>query len=295
MNNVNLFGKEWSNIVFDGRNKLYGAYKLREESSKNTLLALLLGIGGLTSLFAVTYFYNSSNIIVLPLIKTTTVEPKVVVFDFKKDEVILPLVESKALVTPNDVTQTSGATTNVQELKEFRDITVNQDHLANSNLASQNDFNDNVSSGQTSSNADLANGNLKSGGELTGVNIGANNQGTVTTLTNGTANVASNEIVNFVQVKASPVGGFEKFYESFVRKFQAPHLQVQPNEIVVRLRFVVEKDGSFSNIQVLNDTYGIGNEAIRVIKQMPKWQPAKHNNQTVRSMFTLPIKIKINN
>ena len=44
MANINLFGKDWTNIVFEGRNKAYGAYKLREENPKTTLFALLLGV-----------------------------------------------------------------------------------------------------------------------------------------------------------------------------------------------------------------------------------------------------------
>lgn len=44
MANINLFGKDWTNIVFEGRNKAYGAYKLRQENPKTTMLALLLGV-----------------------------------------------------------------------------------------------------------------------------------------------------------------------------------------------------------------------------------------------------------
>lgn len=292
MSNVNLFGKEWSDIVFDGRNKLYGGYKLREESSKNTLLALVIGIGSLTSVFMMSYLYSSSNIIEMPVPDTGSVDPTVLVVDFGDKDVVQPIVEPKTASKTDDAV---GATTNVQELKAFTNITAAQDHLVKSNLAAQKEFNDQITSGQTSSEADLVNGNLKSGGENTGVNIGGNNNSNVTTLSTGETNLKGNEIVKFVQVKASPVGGFDKFYEGFVRKFQAPVLANSTNEIVVRLRFVVEKDGSFTDVKVLNDTYGVGNEAIRVLKQMPKWQPAKHNDQTVRSMFTLPIKIKVNN
>ncbi len=52
MANLNIFGKDWTNIVFEGRNKLYGAYVLRRDSGKNTLFALLLGIVFIGGLFA---------------------------------------------------------------------------------------------------------------------------------------------------------------------------------------------------------------------------------------------------
>ncbi len=62
----------------------------------------------------------------------------------------------------------------------------------------------------------------------------------------------------------------------------------------VILTFVIEKDGSLSNIQVLlSPDRSLSEEAIRVLKQSPKWAPAKQRNQPVRLKFTLPIDFTI--
>ena len=54
--------------------------------------------------------------------------------------------------------------------------------------------------------------------------------------------------------------------------------------------FVVEKDGSISNIEVIRKAGNdFDNEAIRVIKSMPAWKPGKQNGKPVRVKFTLPI------
>ena len=62
----------------------------------------------------------------------------------------------------------------------------------------------------------------------------------------------------------------------------------------VYIGFVVEKDGSITDVQLKR---GIGNgcneEAIRLIKSMPKWKPGKENGQVVRVAYTLPIKFKL--
>jgi len=50
-----------------------------------------------------------------------------------------------------------------------------------------------------------------------------------------------------------------------------------------------------ADIKIVEDKHGLGNEAIRVLKSMPKWKAAQHNGRTVRSQFTLPIKVKVNN
>ena len=62
----------------------------------------------------------------------------------------------------------------------------------------------------------------------------------------------------------------------------------------VYLSFVVEKDGSVSNVTTLR---GIGDgceeEAMRVVKMLPKWKPAKNHGQPVRVKFTLPVRFKL--
>lgn len=62
----------------------------------------------------------------------------------------------------------------------------------------------------------------------------------------------------------------------------------------VMVSFVVEKDGSISNIKILNNPYGFGleEEAIRVIKMMPKWNEGWHQGKPVRAYFNLPINFK---
>ncbi len=54
--------------------------------------------------------------------------------------------------------------------------------------------------------------------------------------------------------------------------------------------FIIEKDGSISEIGILHDYgFGSGNEAIRVLEQMPKWIPAKNDSSTVRCIYAMPI------
>lgn len=70
--------------------------------------------------------------------------------------------------------------------------------------------------------------------------------------------------------------------------------QKQNIEGRVIVRFVVNKDGTISNPVILRgvDKY-LDREAIRVVKLMPKWIPAKNNTQAVSSYYTLPIVFKV--
>ena len=58
----------------------------------------------------------------------------------------------------------------------------------------------------------------------------------------------------------------------------------------VFVNFVVEKDGSITNVKVTKSVYpSLDNEAIRLVKSMPKWLPGKKDGEVVRSRFTLPV------
>ncbi|MEN2400698.1 energy transducer TonB [Flavobacterium sp. MC2016-06] len=60
----------------------------------------------------------------------------------------------------------------------------------------------------------------------------------------------------------------------------------------VYLTFIIEKDGSLSDIKVLRDIGSVtGSEAIRVLKTSPNWIPGKQNNNVVRTLYSLPISI----
>ena len=56
--------------------------------------------------------------------------------------------------------------------------------------------------------------------------------------------------------------------------------------------FIVEKDGSLTNVKVLRPVdIALDAEVLRVVKGMPKWIPGRHNGQRVRVRYLLPIHI----
>lgn len=62
----------------------------------------------------------------------------------------------------------------------------------------------------------------------------------------------------------------------------------------VLVTFVIEHDGSISNVNVVNSVYpSLDKEAIRVVSEMPKWIPGKANGKTVRVKYTIPITFRL--
>ena len=62
----------------------------------------------------------------------------------------------------------------------------------------------------------------------------------------------------------------------------------------VILSFVVEPDGSISNVQVIRSlTPDFDKEAVRLVKAMPKWVPGRQNGEAVRVKYNLPVLFKL--
>ena len=106
--------------------------------------------------------------------------------------------------------------------------------------------------------------------------------------------VPKNEINTTNYQASKPDQGLRNFYSQFARNLNTNKFTTN-NEVSLRATFIVEKDGSFSNIKIVeSNSPSLNNEVIRVLKSMPKWNPATENGVPVRSEFSLPIKIKIN-
>lgn len=104
------------------------------------------------------------------------------------------------------------------------------------------------------------------------------------------------EIITVVEQQAVFGEGLAALYKWLGSNINYPRpYQETGMEGKVVVRFVVEKDGSISNPQVVRSAAELfDKEAIRVIKAMPSWKPGKQNGRAVRSYFTLPIAFKLN-
>ncbi len=83
------------------------------------------------------------------------------------------------------------------------------------------------------------------------------------------------------------------FLQKWIAKnFELPSDLTKSEQGKIYLSFVVEKDGSLSNIRIIRGlSEKINNAAIEVVQKMPKWKPAINNGKPVRSRFTLPISV----
>ena len=91
-------------------------------------------------------------------------------------------------------------------------------------------------------------------------------------------------------------GGEQALYEFLAKNIKYPQAAKDSNiQGKVFVQFVVEKDGSITNAKVGRDIGGgCGEEALRVVKMMPKWTPGELGGQKVRVQYVLPVKYELN-
>lgn len=115
-----------------------------------------------------------------------------------------------------------------------------------------------------------------------------------------TAPVASNandDIITGVPEKLPEFpGGVEALYKWLMDNLQYPkECMEQGIQGRVLVHFIVKKDGSITDVQAVRSPHEkLSEEAVRIVKMMPKWTPGKQNGKPVQSEFNLPIFFKLN-
>jgi protein TonB len=101
--------------------------------------------------------------------------------------------------------------------------------------------------------------------------------------------------MRFVEEMPEPIGGFDAMYAYLQSNLKYPEV-ARNNNIAgqVFVEFVVERDGSISGVRVLVGVYPeLDQEAVRVVKMMPKWKPGKQMGKAVRCFYQIPIRFAI--
>lgn len=103
------------------------------------------------------------------------------------------------------------------------------------------------------------------------------------------------EPFNVVEDMPAFPGGMEALIQFLSSNIQYPaDAQKQKVDGRVLVNFVVEKDGSITEVKVIKPAFpSLDAEAIRVVKAMPKWKPGYQNGKAVRVLFTLPINFSL--
>ena len=272
--NIQLNSTDWCDIVFTGKNKSYGAYVLRQSSSKRHILAFLVVLIFVGVVAGLPSFLNAVNppkeyVNVITFDGPTILDN----LDDKEEE---PIVEPSITHPPPPIINS----------KQFTPPAITPDEMVDPSreLATQQELNE--------STALITN---------------------VTVVTENTVGVdprelqreqrqiinqppqEPNQVLDHVEVMPQFPGGNAELMRYLSANIKYPTIAAENGiEGRVVLKFVVGKDGGISNIQVVRALDpSCDKEAVRVVKGMPKWIPGMQNGHPVAVYFTLPVLFKL--
>ncbi len=262
----------FNEIVFERRNKNYGAFQLRKEQDSNllagffitsTALALIVGCIYITYLRQAPGVFETTfkdlNERVLEIINPETPEiPK----DFPPKKNIMPLAGRKE-INKDDLPPVPDTDAKKEEKKVEQKE--NPDTLA---------YN---SQGQGDKGEILPSEGNESGSEK------------------GVGSVSKPGITDFAEIMPEFPGGIEKMYSYLGKNLRYPQ-RLRTDRIggTVFVAFVVNSEGKIGDIEILQTPDpGFNDEVIRVISKMPVWKPGLQSGQPVSVRFRMPVKFTI--
>lgn len=265
MAKIDLFRKEWLDVVFENKNKAYGAYQLRQKNSSTTARALLFASAAFILLFITPK--------IISMIKGALPEEEVV----KQVEVAIqppPPVDPKTPPPPPVEPPPPK-----QDQVKFPPPIVKPDVQVRDQEPPQIEDLKKADPGQKTiagdPNADI----------VIAAPVGEGPK--------QAAVVEDTKVYDFVSIETPPgfPGGIEKFYAYVGKSIKYPPMAAENNiQGKVFLSFVVEKNGELTDIHVDRKLGGgTDEEAVRVLKASPRWTPGIQNGKPVRVKYNIPI------
>jgi protein TonB len=265
-----LYKNEWLDLVFEKRNKDYGAYYLRQHYAANILKAMgitFFGVISIALIISMLIRVKPTQMIKQTIVELSTYVPPPV--PPKQEPPKVKALPSKPLPPVSTVKFVPLVVTS----KPVVDQPPKIDELTTAAVGPETVK---VPGSGTTINADP--------------DAGKGNEGP------GVAPKVDVSVHDFADIMPEPYGGmagWSRFLQKTLR--YPPDATDKGISGKVFISFVIEKDGHLSNITVERGVgYGLDDEAIRVLKLAHAWKPGMQNGQPVRVKYTLPVNFSIN-
>lgn len=263
---IDLYENKWIDIVFDKRNKEYGAYQIRKSYAKNAVLGIVFAI--------VVFSLAVSAPLIARLLSEVIPEERVVPVDQANMLEEPPPVDEKEPATPPPPPPPP-----LKSTVKFTPPVIKPDQEVPDEPPPTQEKLQEVDAGQKTVEGD------------------PNAEVDLSGLEDGTGNVIEEDEKPFLSVEQMPEfpGGEAALIKYIQSKIVYPGI-ARENGIdgTVYLQFVVDKEGKVGNVKVLRGVGGgLEEEAIRVVKTLPKFTPGKQNGRSVPVYYTVPVKFRL--
>ena len=278
MSQIDLIDNRWSDLMFENRNKEYGAYVLRRQTTARNIKSII----AVLILFAIVMIYMVAKNAYDDYQKAHMAQTQVTELTALQEQKKEAKVERKEIVKQEKVEQVVEKVKSsikftapvIKKDDEVRpeDEMKSQDEIMNSKVA-----------------VGFANviGNDESGEVLKAKEM---------IITEPVKpKEEENKVFDVVEQMPSFPGGMAALMAYLQKSIKYPPV-AEENGIQGRVvcTFVVERDGSVTDVRVAKSVDpSLDKEAVRVVSAMPKWIPGKQNGQSVRVKYTLPVTFRL--
>lgn len=278
MAKIDLISNEWSDIVFQGRNKVYGAYQLRRGTSKRNIWAMVFvaAVAALAYLGLAAYnsYQASQKAKFEAEMEASLIETKKQAKVEKKTET--PKVEQvqKVEKVKSSIAFTPPVIKKDSEVKPEEEMKT-QDELKETKTA--------IGAFDVKGNDEAGGTVLKAVEEI------------ATPEPPKQQEAEQNKVFDVVEQQPAYPGGMGALNQWLASNIKYPVMAAENGiEGRVVVQFVVERDGSVSGVHVVRGVDpSLDKEATRVVSQMPKWIPGKQNGSAVRVKYTVPVTFRL--
>lgn len=280
---VDLSSKEWRDLIFEGKNKDFGAYKLRQGSESRHNKAFFYVLIGLVAVCLLIFGYMKYE-----AYKTQKAEEEAKA-KLEQQQKLAQMEAEKEEEKEEEVEQIE-----IEEVKPEAPQLATQ--LMTELLLTDTPKEDN----EIKANADIQKDNsvmstfTQAGSD--DIDLIKEHKEEVVQEKPREEKKKEEVLIHVEQMPKFP-GGDAELYKFISNNLNYPAMAIENNvQGRVVVQFVVTKDGSIGNVKVVRSVdRDLDNEAIRVCKKLPKFIPGKQNGQPVNVWYTLPVTFKLQN
>lgn len=274
MSKVDLISNAWCDLVFEGRNQEYGAYRLRKSTGKRNIWSIVIVLIAAVVIFSAIAIKNviqaNQRVAVTTAVELSSIQTK------KQAK-----VEKKAPVKIEQPKQVEKVKSSIKFTAPV--IKKDEDVKPEEEMKNQDD----LQKTKTTIGAFNVVGNDEIGGEV----LKAKEE----IAQPEPPKEEENKVFDVVEEQPSFPGGQGALMQWLRDNIKYPVIAAENGiEGRVIVQFVVSKSGSISNVNVVRGVDpSLDKEAVRVVSNMPNWTPGKQNGTTVNVRFTLPVTFKL--
>ncbi len=278
MAKIDLYDPKWVDMVFDGKNKSYGAFQLRKGTSGRNIKSLIILViaaalvGGFLAWKVIEQKQAEQQAAYMEALELSKLQKEAK--KQEKKEVVKPKVEPKKEIPVARQTQ------------KFTAPVIKKDELVKeeNQIKQMDKLDDKVAVG-TENHEGTKDRNVEA----------VRNDIAVNTPPPAPKEEVTNKVFDVVEVMPSFPGG-QGALMSYLSSHTKYPVVAQENGVQgrVTVSFVVERDGSITDVHVVRSVDpSLDREAARVVSTMPNWQPGKQNGSAVRVKFNVPVQFKL--